>query len=313
METQQIQDLEDLQKSLDLAKKYFSINNPVHIKDKIGFELVAESLNVVVKSEGQADWSHYCFDYSELYEAVYGDEVESDKANKWYGTHRSKLEELFAANSSLNRFIVERNAKPLYLAKIESKGKRRSRLRLVTAAYESSVNTGSNLVCFAVTSLPKPMPWAKPFLNLVLSKQKILTIIVPIMIFLYLIMLNTVGIISLPGKATSAVLATIAIPGVWLFYKFHELLTKGITSAPRLWSKSFHKNTLLTLKGSGNSHSPLAMRSVTIEGKCAECGEDLLIEKSREFEGRYIAKCRIAPTEHLFSFDHVKKTGKPLR
>jgi hypothetical protein len=52
---------------------------------------------------------------------------------------------------------------------------------------------------------------------------------------------------------------------------------------------------------------------LVFEGRCGLCGDELFIEKSREFQGRYVGKCAIAPQEHVFSFDHINKKGNNLR
>ena len=49
-------------------------------------------------------------------------------------------------------------------------------------------------------------------------------------------------------------------------------------------------------------------------GKCPLCDGNVWITSGRrEFPGRLVGRCGRAPNEHVFSFDHVLRTGKPLR
>lgn len=57
----------------------------------------------------------------------------------------------------------------------------------------------------------------------------------------------------------------------------------------------------------------LKMKAVTFDAQCGICGENIVIEKSKEFNGRFVGKCTVAPTEHIYSFDRVTKNGKYLR
>lgn len=53
-----------------------------------------------------------------------------------------------------------------------------------------------------------------------------------------------------------------------VFMTLHELLNKGITTYPALWSKKLSKNKLLTINATGQSEAPIFMKAVTIEAKC---------------------------------------------
>jgi len=49
-------------------------------------------------------------------------------------------------------------------------------------------------------------------------------------------------------------------------------------------------------------------------GTCPVCSAEVdLGDGGREFPGRLVGKCRDAPSEHVFSFDPVRLTGRLLR
>lgn len=49
-------------------------------------------------------------------------------------------------------------------------------------------------------------------------------------------------------------------------------------------------------------------------GTCTECAAEVDLEDGgREFPGRLVGRCHDAPSEHVFSFDPVKLTGRALR
>lgn len=56
------------------------------------------------------------------------------------------------------------------------------------------------------------------------------------------------------------------------------------------------------------------LKAVRYSGTCPICkGKVNACSGGREFFHRIIGRCEKAPVEHVFSFDHVTKTGRPLR
>ncbi|MFQ3237056.1 MAG: hypothetical protein ACI9C4_002634 [Paraglaciecola sp.] len=44
------------------------------------------------------------------------------------------------------------------------------------------------------------------------------------------------------------------------------------------------------------------------------CGDPIIIKNGgKKFGGRYVGKCTLAPSEHVFIFDHLTKRGLPAR
>ena len=56
------------------------------------------------------------------------------------------------------------------------------------------------------------------------------------------------------------------------------------------------------------------IKAVRYSGPCPICkGKVIACSGGREFFHRIIGRCEEAPVEHVFSFDHITKTGRPLR
>lgn len=116
------------------------------------------------------------------------------------------------------------------------------------------------------------------------------------------------------SKPLNIVIVLCMFPAGYLILKIHEIMEKGVTTLPIFMAPVTTRNAMLVLtKERNNEQVALKMKAIVYECKCGMCGENILIEKSREFRGRYIGKCAVAPTEHIYSFDHVLKTGKFLR
>lgn len=107
---------------------------------------------------------------------------------------------------------------------------------------------------------------------------------------------------------------TLFIVATYLFVKFSELMSKGLTSTPFFMIPLRTSNVFFILQRSiREQKKALDSATVVFEGQCGICGDKLIIEKSYEFNGRYVGKCALAPKEHIFSFDHVTKVGNNLR
>jgi len=98
----------------------------------------------------------------------------------------------------------------------------------------------------------------------------------------------------------------------WVF--FSHLLTvnaKRITPIASIF-QSTDNNHLIELKTPKGK--PKQVKLVMYSGECPIC-EGRVTAKSGGFSfyGRIIGKCENNPVEHIFSFDHVTRRGKPLR
>lgn len=105
------------------------------------------------------------------------------------------------------------------------------------------------------------------------------------------------------------------MPSVFLI---PQLITKGVASAPDWMVRLSEQNALFTVNREattdkkGRRHKIIEL--VVYEAECPTCKDSLFIEKGdKEFNGRYVGKCALAPQEHVFSFDHITKKGNYLR
>lgn len=99
---------------------------------------------------------------------------------------------------------------------------------------------------------------------------------------------------------------------VWAF--FGHLLTlqsKRIVPLPSIF-QSLDNNHLIELKTSDDKEKQSKL--VRYSGECPICNGRVIAKSGGlTFFGRIVGKCENAPVEHIFSFDHVTRRGKPLR
>ncbi|MEC8377584.1 MAG: hypothetical protein VX078_22570 [Pseudomonadota bacterium] len=312
MEVVEKQDVEDLKKSLDIAMQFFSVHIPNIVGEEIGAFLL-EQTHLLIR-QNAADESHFYFTAAEIYKSMNGQE-DSEKARRWMKGHENNLSKLFDQTSSLNALLAEKSLSPLTLERVSSKGGTPTKWRVRTGAIKSTnagdVNT--HRVRYVVTRIDDALPWAKPFSSLILTPRMLVITAVGLLVSIALTIYTFIGLVEWGSKSMNTCVVIVGMFACIVFVTLHELLNKGITTYPALWSKKLAKNKLLTINPTGQSEAPIFMKAVTIEAKCSICGEDLLIEKSREFHNRFVGKCRVAPSEHVFSFDHITKEGKFLR
>ncbi|WP_137166770.1 hypothetical protein [Salinimonas lutimaris] len=312
MEVEEKQDVEDLEQSLRFAKKFFQIHTPQLVGDQIGEVLVLKTLELI-QSEAVNE-SHYYFRAAEIFEQING-EKNSEKARRWMKSHDENLVALFAQTSDLNVGLADKGLCTLSIERIEHKGGKPNQWRIRTGRerVKSANRNDAADIRYIVTALHDPMPWAKPFMNAILSPRILITAGLTLLTLVIIPIYTLLGIIDWSSKPIATSVVVLGIFAGLMFHRLHELMNKGVTEFPVLWSRKLGRNKLFLSTSSGVENNPLGMKAVTIEAKCSICGEDLIIDKSREFHGRYIGKCRIAPSEHVFSFDHVTKRGKLLR
>lgn len=312
MEVFEKQDVEDLKSSVQFAKKFFSVHIPQLVGEQIGQFLIDKTFEFIELQP--ADISFYYFSNTDIFRE-FKREDDSEKARRWMKSHEEKLTKLFEQTSSLNEGLLENNLSPLTLERLDSKGGTPVQWRVRTGAIKSkSVPQGDvSNVRYIVTGVDDALPWARPFTNLVLTARKLMYATIVLLFVIAIPFYMLFGIVDWGSKELNTAIVIIGLLAALIFMSLYELLNKGITSYPTFWSKTFVGNKLLTINTTKNAESPICLKAVTIEATCSICGEDLLIEKSREFSNRFIGKCRVAPSEHVFSFDHITKRGKYLR
>jgi len=127
------------------------------------------------------------------------------------------------------------------------------------------------------------------------------------------------GVVAAPSpvKSISSVLSLgLFAGGAWLLMRpFIELVNNRIALAPWWMQKatSGYDDRLVELRRMDDV-SANAIYLTRYAGKCPLCDGNVWITSGRrEFPGRLVGRCGRAPNEHVFSFDHVLRIGKPLR
>ena len=127
------------------------------------------------------------------------------------------------------------------------------------------------------------------------------------------------GVVAAPStvKSISSVLSLgLFAGGAWLVMRpFVDLVNNRIALAPWWMQKatSGYDDRLVELRRMDDV-SANVIYLTRYAGKCPLCDGNVWITSGRrEFPGRLVGRCGRAPNEHVFSFDHVLRTGKPLR
>jgi len=105
---------------------------------------------------------------------------------------------------------------------------------------------------------------------------------------------------------------TIFIAMIWIFFgHLFKIQTRRIVPMPSIF-QSADNNHLLELKKT--KYQSKQVKLVKYSGECPICGGRVIAKSGGfTFYGRIVGKCENAPVEHVFSFDHVTRKGKPLR
>ncbi|WP_339349740.1 hypothetical protein [uncultured Alteromonas sp.] len=308
-------DIQALKESLEVALEFFEINEKLLKKGEEIARAICE-LTLYYVNEGINIKDIY-FDYSEIHKEVWGKEVDTSKASAAVRKHMEVTNEFFSATSPLNIKLKELNKSPLILIVDASAGGRKTQISLsITQNSQSRYNVKSEQerIIYSAVQLPKVYAFTKPFVDMELKLSQVILIFVSTLILSIIAILSLLDVIEWGDVVFEVIVITVFFPSAYLLLKLKEILDKGITDLPVLMAPIRTRNAMLVLnKKRQNDKTSLKMKAVTFEAQCAICGEDIIIEKSREFRGRYIGKCAVAPTEHIYSFDHVTKTGKFLR
>lgn len=312
-------DIQGLRDVLVLTAKYYEINrNKLKKADELLEQLSTKSLDLI--NDG-LDLTDIRFTHDELFRLAWPKSSDPDKPAATIRKYRPQLIDLLADDSNLSQFLIESGSKHLLSFDSDDvKGgvKTTHGLTLKTSSHITS-HTASNNTFYKTVKIPKPNWWMKSLMKIELEGRSafwFFTItglcvcslaLIPYIIFK--------GIVS--GIAAGLIIGVIMVASIGLFYKIYELMEKGVSKAPDIFTPFRIKNlffvTTRTPKYDSDAPRPKVIELLVFEGRCGLCGDELLIEKSREFKGRYVGKCAIAPNEHVFSFDHINKKGKALR
>jgi hypothetical protein len=308
-------DIQELKDSIEVALEHFELNEKTLKKgDDIGRAICELSLRYI--NEG-IDVKDIYFDYTEIYKEVWGKDVDANKASADVRRHMKTTSECFAAQSPLNLMLKKRGKSQLNLIIEASTGRRKTQISLsVTQRVNTRYSSNSEIesVLYSIVRLPKIYPITKPFLDMELKLFKVMMVSMVLVVLSLMAILSFLNVVNWTDGLLKIILIAAFFPCAYILLKLKEILDKGITELPTLMAPIRTRNAMLVLyKDRTKGNVSLKMKAVTFEAQCCVCGEDIVIEKSKEFNGRFIGKCTVAPTEHIFSFDHVTKTGKFLR
>lgn len=313
------QDKQEFRNVLEVAAKYFKKNrNTLKMAEKLLNAMVDKSLEFI---ESDIDIPDIRFTHEELYRLVWTKNSLPDKASSTIRSYRKQLHELLEESSSLSLFLVESGCKYLLefdFDDVKGHDKTTQGLVLKSSKFVKS-HTVSNTAKYKVVKIPKPNWWMNRLMKVELEGKNVywfFSVILLCLLSLALIpFIIFKGLVS--GIAAGLVIGIILAASGGLFYQIYELMEKGVSKAPNIFTPFRIKNLFFvtTRKPISNSDAlrPKVIELLAFEGHCGLCGDELFIEKSREFKGRYVGKCAVAPQEHIFSFDHVNKVGKHLR
>jgi hypothetical protein len=313
-------DIHEFKKVLLLSEEYFQQNiNSLFKPSEILFALVEDTLRQLNEDISNVN---IVFDYLEIHNLVWPclDKSEAANASKKVRDHRKKIFELLAEEGDLSKFLKERNIDiRLTFESDDSKGGTTTKMWLgLTDSNENLKNSSSGVAIYKAIDLKKPFFWVQPMTNTTLKGWGVLAFLsIPVCVVLGIPFL--LFSISKVQSSIFAVFAVIVMIMLWRFgYIIYELITKGVASAPDWMVRLSEQNALFTVSREtstdkeGRRHKIIEL--VVYEAECPTCKDSLYIENGgKEFNGRYVGKCALAPSEHVFTFDHITKRGKLAR
>lgn len=296
---------------MEAACSFFETNRNVLSKaDEIAEAITLKTLEYIDEGVAKED---LIFNYVDIYEMVWGSKETSAKASQSVRAHIDKLDALLSENSDLNVFLANKKLQQLRLKNHRSSGHHKTTIRILTNQGNTLVDsaTDDKLARYFATNLPKPYFWTKPFLKIAINLKGLIFTLILVLLALVIPIVTYLLFSGLINEFIKFFLVILFATSIYILSKIVELSNKGITCAPIFMTPITSGNVFFALQRPAKRK--LEVITVVYEGKCNICGDKLLIEKSREFNNRYIGRCAISPMEHVFSFDHVTKTGKSLR
>jgi hypothetical protein len=108
----------------------------------------------------------------------------------------------------------------------------------------------------------------------------------------------------------TAISISLFLLSIWITAgSFINLPDKRIVLAP-IWIQSEWNDRLIEIQ----KQPTKTIKAVHYSSTCPICqGKINAVSGKLEFWGRIVGRCENAPTEHVFSFDHVTRSGKSLR
>jgi hypothetical protein len=311
-----VEDIQGLRNALLVAQQYLSKYRNTHKKvEQLLDAMIDRSLELI---NSDLDMSDIRFTHAELFQLVWPKNDSPDKAPSTIRIYRIQLIDLLVDDSSLSKFMINSGCE--HLLEFDSddiKGGAKTTHGLILKS-SSNIQTHeiTSVANYKVVKIPKPTWWMKSLMRVELEGRNVFWFfavallcvlslgLIPFFIFK--------GLVS--GIAAGLIMGVIVAVASGLFYQIYELMEKGVSKAPDMFTPFRIKNLFfVTTRKPKSGLRPKVIELLVFKGRCGLCGDELFIEKSREFKGRYVGKCAIAPQEHIFSFDHITKRGKHLR
>lgn len=93
----------------------------------------------------------------------------------------------------------------------------------------------------------------------------------------------------------------------WLVWPLYRLIDQKIVMAPAILQMTSRFYHVLVIRREGERK---VVRMLRFTATCPLCGGEVEIQEGRRsLRGRYVGECGRNPLEHVFTFDHVLKTG----
>jgi hypothetical protein len=171
---------------------------------------------------------------------------------------------------------------------------------------------------YRATQIKRPYFWVQPMTNTLLKGWGFwMFILIPVCVVFGIAFL----LLSL-GKVQSFIYVLLVIVSVYLLwrlgYVIYELMEKGVAKAPDFMVRLYDRNAMFVVSREVSidkeKRGAKLIELVTYEAECPICGDIIFIENGgKEFNSRYVGKCTLAPSEHIFTFDHITKRGSLAR
>jgi hypothetical protein len=304
------------------TQKYFALKiNSLNKPDEIVSALVNETLDQLEKDIPPIN---IVFDYVEIHNLVWpvSEHLDPVTASKKVRSHKTKIVELVAKDSTLSKYLKEEGLENyLTFESDDSKGGAGASTNMwlgITDKNQQPKNASNDLIFYRATQIKKPFFWVKPMTNTVLKGWGFwLFILIPICVVSGIPLL----LFSI-SKIQSFIYVLFIVIGIYLLWRIgyiiYELVEKGVAKAPDFMVRLFDINALFTVNREVSidkeKRRAKEITLVTYEAECTICGDIVFIENGgKEFNNRYVGKCTLAPQEHVFTFDHIKKQGRLAR
>jgi hypothetical protein len=293
--------------------KINSLNKPDEIVDALVQETIKQleqgilPINVV-------------FNYVEIHNLVWpvSDSLDPVAASKKVKSHKSKIEEIVSPDSELSEYLKDEGLSHWLTFEIEvSKGGAGATTNIWLSISDKVNQNDKNKSEFAeyrATQIKRPYFWVQPMTNTLLKGWGFwMFILIPVCVVFGIPFL----LYSL-SKVQSYVYVLFIIVSVYLLWRLgyiiYELMEKGVAKAPDFMVRLYDRNAMFVVSREVSidkeKRGAKLIELVTYEAECPICGDIIFIENGgKEFNSRYVGKCTLAPSEHIFTFDHITKRG----